>query len=133
MQATPGKMLFKLIVTTEQQDPISLRRSLLRSGARVAMVAPLLIGFPLAMLFSRTLQLPNLAARTMLCAVVLTIVIGLIHHPLAAFTAKQQALHDLIARTLVVRREEMEFPESALKGMAAVILFAIVRTLVPPQ
>ena len=130
-QATPGKLLFKLIVTDESQAPVSFGQAFARNAARGMMVMPFLVGVLMATVAGGIMNSPGLAGITVLVAVLLTLLIGLIQYPLAAFTEHKQALHDLIAHTLVVRRESMSMPEICVKAAMAAIIFLIVSGYTP--
>lgn len=69
-QATPGKMIFGLVVTDTEGDPISFWRATGRTLGKYLSALIFLIGFIMA-----------------------------------AFTEKKQALHDLIAGCLVLKKE----------------------------
>jgi len=67
-QATPGKMVMKIIVTNLEGNRISFARATARYWSKLVSTIILMVGFIMA-----------------------------------AFTSKKQALHDIIAKTLVIR------------------------------
>lgn len=83
-QATVGKRVMGICVTTAAGEPISSMRALLRTGAFVVACLPLGVGLLLPL-----------------------------------FTARRQALHDILADTLVVRQEYVAVVDAALAHLAA--------------
>lgn len=84
-QATVGKRVMGICVTTGTGEPLSSTRALLRTGAFVVACLPLGAGLLLPL-----------------------------------FTPRRQALHDLLADTLVVRQEYVSVVDAALAHLAAV-------------
>jgi uncharacterized RDD family membrane protein YckC len=107
-QGTLGKMALGLIVTTENNQALSFGQSTLRFIARA--IPAIIIGYGSALLIGVAALGAVLSSGTadglmsLLGGALLALVLLLATYVMAAFTAKKQALHDLIARTVVIKK-----------------------------
>jgi uncharacterized RDD family membrane protein YckC len=106
-QGTLGKMALGLIVTTENNQALSFGQSTLRFIARA--IPAIIIGYGSALLIGVAALGAVLSSgnadglMSLVGGVLLAMVLLLATYVMAAFTAKKQALHDLIAKTVVTK------------------------------
>ena len=132
-QATPGKMLFKLIVVDGDGERLSRSQSFLRALARWTPLFPFLLGIGLALIFKAGLDAPNAASACAMVGLLVTSLLSLIQYPMAGFTEGKQAFHDLLAQTYVVRREQMSNGETVGKAIFSIIFVIIINHYFGPK
>jgi uncharacterized RDD family membrane protein YckC len=108
-QATLGKMALGLKVTNMLEQPIGFGQATWRYFAKQipGLVAAILVTFsiiPIIPAISEpTSEAARSAAGTFLLLFFVGLLISVVPFVMAGFTAKKQALHDLLAKTLVVK------------------------------
>jgi uncharacterized RDD family membrane protein YckC len=108
-QATLGKMALGLKVTNMSEQPISFGQATWRYFAKQipGLVAAILVTFsiiPIIPAISEpTSEAARAAAGTFLLLFFVGLLISVVPFVMAGFTAKKQALHDMLAKTLVVK------------------------------
>jgi uncharacterized RDD family membrane protein YckC len=98
-QATFGKKLFGMRVVDEQRQRIKFKRSLLRSGIKF-LCLPAIWLLASDIFFSAGVEyVPNLLKNLSPCGTTLLLTLSVL---LVAFTKHKQAIHDKIAKTVVL-------------------------------
>lgn len=103
-QATLGKLALRIKVTDQNGNRVSLLRANARYWSKAPLILMILIGPLIAALLEATTwnkPILDVAVGRVILIVVFIVFIGFI---MAGFTQKKQALHDIIAGTLVVRK-----------------------------
>lgn len=129
LQATPGKLVFRILVGHRDGSPLTLFQALVRHLARAAAIVPIIVG-SIAGVILTFAGIGALASACILVGAFFSTVLSVIQYPLAAFTVDKRALHDLIANTYVLRRGEMEMPEVAVKAVLGTAISFCVALLV---
>jgi uncharacterized RDD family membrane protein YckC len=104
-RGTLGKMALGLSVGTLENERLNFGQATVRYFARLACALPLLVGYAILPASTTVLNNDMRSSVLILAGISLfgtTFVLGA--YIMAAFTAKKQALHDLIAKTLVLKK-----------------------------
>jgi uncharacterized RDD family membrane protein YckC len=107
-QGTLGKMALGLIVTTDNNQTLSFGQSTLRFVARA--IPGIIIGYGSVLLIGVAALGAFLSSgnadglMSLVGGAILAMLLLLITYIMAAFTAKKQALHDFIAKTVVLKK-----------------------------
>lgn len=132
IQGTFGKKILGIAVTDTHGNKISFGRATARYFAKVIGVAILLAGSLLAVIGQSTGgdDSPYLAVGGLL--IIIGFLIFTIGYLMALFTAEKQALHDIIARCLVIneRKQSATIPWKSLI-IASVVAIIVGRGIVP--
>ena len=127
-QATPGKILFKIVVVSTSGKRISTGRALIRNLARICFVF-LPIGFAVLGILASLIDASGIAGFLSGLAF-LSFILGYSgQYILTAFTPRKQALHDYIGETYVVRKERLRFSQYAWRAMLALFMYLLVLSL----
>ncbi len=133
-QGTPGKIALGIAVTNQSGEQISLVQGTMRVVGKFLWALIFLIAFAIAVIAGKdgNSKSPLMAlAGLLMIASLLLLLVGYI---MAAFTPEKQALHDRMARTVVIECEDesRQFPQKVLLQIAALaIVSRLIFQLVP--
>lgn len=133
LNATPGKLFFNLLVVNREAKPLSKKNAFLRAIAKGLPIVPMLIGVMLSVIAKTSSGDSQMIGLFALLGVGGTLVLSLLQYPMAAFTSEKQALHDLIAKTYVVRRSYLSMPETVARAVGTIIFAAVIQHYLKPN
>lgn len=122
-RATPGKMVLGIAVTDKLGDRISLNQATIRVFCKFFHVVILLVAFGIGSIAQGQRDGSLLFALVGLMFIFALLIFS-IGYLMAAFTTQKQALHDRIAKTVVIEFEDesRKFPEQVLLQLAALAI-----------
>lgn len=123
LRGTPGKYFLGLVVVDLNHQRISFLRALGRHFARSIYFVPMIMAFAVIVIPPLFGEKPGAgAALAAIIGGLASTILGLIHYPMAAFTAKKQALHDKVASTYVVRSVEFSLGQYFIRAFISIVV-----------
>lgn len=122
-RATPGKMVLGIAVTDKLGNRISLAQATIRVFCKFFHVVIFLIAFGIGCI-AQSQRDGSLLFALVGLMFIFALLIFSIGYLMAAFTTQKQALHDRIAKTVVIEFEDesRKFPEQVLLQLAALAI-----------
>jgi len=127
--ATPGKILFGLVVVDARGDRISFWNASLRHAGKFCAFAPMIVSILLLSFDAATGREVTSTLLLLALSILLTPVLSIIVYGMAGWTARKQALYDRFADCYVIRAKELNPGVFMASVFGAIIIYLVVHFL----